>query len=207
MKNTTNTTLRTKIASHFFWLRIAAQGFLPFLGLRPNTVLPRWCLLLFVSLMAPLASQAVSLQGQDKGDTNTWKSVNLQDWQELDFIRFRLLFNAGSAGSQNITLEFPHLSGTTPGFEDLTGFAPSTNAVITSGPTLTTDSSGTWTYTFSVNITNSSAAEVRFFARLAAGAHLNPGSSLHLDGSGGNVQIHKPSEGPRVPDLAVVKTG
>ena len=52
--------------------------------------------------------------------------------------------------------------------------------------------------------------EVNFFARMAAGAHRNTGSSLALSGtpnSMGNVQIQKPSAGAGTPDLAVTKTG
>src|SRR5439155_17163281 len=53
-------------------------------------------------------------------------------------------------------------------------------------------------------------ATIQFFARMAAGAHLNTGSSLQLNGapqSMGNLQIHKPDAGPGAPDLAIKKTG
>ena len=159
-------------------------------------------------LTAWTASATGGLQGQNKGDTNDWFSVNLQGWVELDYIPFRVYFGSGSVGTQTVTISFQHLSGTTPGFEDLTSFTCfTTNITFTSGPTLTTDPSGTWTYTFTVNITDNNPAEVRFFARLAAGAHLNGGSSLHLNSSVGLVQIHKPGPGPGAPDLAIVKTG
>ncbi|PYJ03931.1 MAG: hypothetical protein DME25_10885 [Verrucomicrobia bacterium] len=148
------------------------------------------------------------LQGQNSGDTNTWTSVNLQGWVELDYVPFRVYFDPGSSGLQTITVDFPHLNGTMPGFEDLTGFNPfTTNVVFTSPPTLTTDPSGVWRYTFTVNVLNNNPAEVRFFARLAAGAHLNPGSSLQLRSSAGNVQIHKPAPCPDQQDLAIAKTG
>src|SRR5258708_39979227 len=80
--------------------------------------------------------QGAILQGQNKGDTNTWTGVNLQGWVELDYIPFRVFFGKNSGGSQTITVDFPRLSGTTPGFEDLTSltaFPP--NIVFTSGPT------------------------------------------------------------------------
>src|SRR6266446_7303278 len=103
------------------------------------------------------------LQGQDKGDTNTWSQVNLQGWAELDYIPFRVYFDSGSAGAHTISVDFVHLSGTTPGFEDLTSFAPfTTNLVFTAGPTLKTDPSGVWTYTFTVNVTDNNPADVRF---------------------------------------------
>src|SRR6266478_3623832 len=149
-----------------------------------------------------------SLQAQNKGDTNIWTSVNLQGWVELDYIPFRVFFNSGSAGSQTVKVDFPHLNGTTPGFEDLTSFTAFTpNIVFTAGPTLITDPSGVWSYIFTVNVTDNNPAEVRFFARLAAGAHINPGSSLQLRSTVGNVQIHKPGVGPGAPDLAITKSG
>src|SRR6266478_4976951 len=169
-----------------------------------------WMVLVaFLSLaVSESSSSGAILEGQNKGDTNTWTMVNLQGWVELDYIPFRVFFNKNSAGSQTITVDFPHLSGTTPGFEDLTSFtAFSPNIVFTAGPTLITDPSGVWTYIFTVNITDNNPAEVRFFARLAAGAHINPGSSLQLRSTVGNVQIHKPGVGPGAPDLAIIKTG
>src|SRR6266404_6760863 len=152
--------------------------------------------------------QGASLQGQNKGNTNTWSAVNLQGWAELDYIPFRVFFSRHSAGSQTITVDFPHLSGTTPGFEDLTSFTAFTpNIVFTAGPTLITNPSGVWSYIFTVNVTDNNPAEVRFLARLAAGAHINPGSSLQLRSTVGNVQIHKPGVGPGAPDLAILTTG
>src|SRR6266568_2025500 len=98
-----------------------------------------------VVVLSLLAGQAVllgaSLQGQNKGNTNAWSSVNLQGWVELDYIPFRVFFDKNSAGSQTITVDFPHLmNGTTPGFEDLSSFTAFTpNIVFTAGPTLITD--------------------------------------------------------------------
>src|SRR5689334_10685584 len=149
-----------------------------------------------------------TLQGQDKGNTNTWSSVNLLNWQELDFIPFRVAFTSGSGGNQTINLDFTHLSGNgVPGFEDLYNFTAFTpNVSIVSGPTLTMDPSGTWHYSLTVNISDSNPAEVRFSARVAAGSHLNGGSSLHLKSNFGNVQMHKIDAGPNIPDLAITKT-
>jgi len=50
---------------------------------------------------------------------------------------------------------------------------------------------------------------VTFFARLAAGAHINVGSSLQIDVASihGQLQIHKPQPGAGAPTSAVVKTG
>src|SRR6266850_5070233 len=169
----------------------------------------RATLVVVMSLMAGQSGLlGASLQGQNKGNTNTWTSVNLQGWVELDYIPFRVFFNSGSVGSQTITIDFLHLNGTTPGFEDLTSFTAFTpNISFTAGPTLITDPSGTWHYIFTVNVTDNNPAEIRFFARLAAGAHINGGSSLHLNSTVGNVQIHKPGVGPGAPDLAITKIG
>src|SRR5262249_167163 len=114
----------------------------------------------------------------------------------------------GSAGAQVVNIAYPHLISGSPGFEDLNDFVPVTgNAKFASLPTLSIDPSGTWSYSFTVNITDQNPAEVRFYARLSAGAHLYGGSSLQLKGSAGNVQIHKPSPGAGTPDLSVVTTG
>src|SRR5580765_5539645 len=118
-----------------------------------------------------------TLQGQSKGSTN-WITSNLQNWQELDYIPCRIYVTGGPLINQTLTVDFPHLSGTTPGFQDLTSFVPSSNAILTSAPTLTMAASGRWTYTFEVNVTDGSPAYIQFLARLAAGSHLNPGSSL-----------------------------
>src|SRR5260370_17648750 len=136
----------------------------------------RATLVVVLSLMAGQSGLlGSSLQGQNKGNTNIWTSVNLQGWVELDYIPFRVFFNSGSAGSQTVKVDFPHLNGTTPGFEDLTGFTAFTpNIVFTAGPTLITDPSGVWSYIFTVNVTDNNPGEVRFFPPLSAGAHINP---------------------------------
>src|SRR5215468_5736276 len=107
--------MKTKLSSH-----LPTEAFLSIL------------LCLFTSQPAALA---VMTQGQNKGDTNTWYSVNLMGWAELDYIPCREYFGNNSAGVQTITIDFPHLTGTTPGFEDLGGFtAFTTNIMITAGP-------------------------------------------------------------------------
>src|SRR5713226_3412689 len=61
----------------------------------------RATLVVVLSLMAGQSGLlGASLQGQNKGNTNIWTSVNLQGWVELDYIPFRVFFNSGSAGSQ-----------------------------------------------------------------------------------------------------------
>jgi hypothetical protein len=154
----------------------------------------------------PLCAQ--TLEGQNKGDTTLWSTGNLQGWAELDYIPMRVSFAAGSIGSHTVALDFPHFSGRTFGIEDLSGFmAASSNLKITSPATLVTDPSGNWSYVFTVNISDNQPKEVRFFARLASGAHLYGGSSLQLKGSAGNLQFHKPLPGPGAPDLALTISG
>ena len=146
---------------------------------------------LALALAPTLWSSALAgpvLQGQNKGDTVNWYAGNLQGWGELEYIPLRVYFAAGSAGNQTVQIDFPHLNGKLFGFEDLAAFAPATpNLAFTSAPVLTTGSSGVWSYTFSVNVSDANPAEVRFFARMASGAHLNGGSSLQIKGSAGNV--------------------
>lgn len=170
-----------------------------FIGVVAMTLLPAFGQSSLVS--------GVALEGQNSGDANTWSGGNLSGWQELQFIPCRVLFT-GSGNNQSITLTFPHLSGTTPGFENLYNFTTSSNVSFVSAPVLSAPASGSWSYTFKVNVTN--GGSVNFFARLAAGAHLNVGSSLKMGGSPssmGELQVHKPQPGAGAPDLAVVKTG
>jgi hypothetical protein len=152
--------------------------------------------------------QAQTLEGQNKGDTAMWLSGNLSGWTELDHIPMRVSFAAGSAGSHSVTLNFPHFSGKVFGFENLSDFSASTpNLQFTSPAALVTDASGSWSYVFAVNISDNNPAEVRFFARLASGAHLYGGSSLQLKGSAGIVQFHKPLATVGAPDLALRLSG
>jgi uncharacterized repeat protein (TIGR01451 family) len=155
------------------------------------------------------AGAPFKLEGQSRGSTK-WISGNLQNWRELDDIPCRVSINGGPISDQSITIDFPHLEKGIPGFEDLFDFTPSPNAIITSGPTLKISNSGTRSYTFKVSVTNNAPAYVQFLARLAAGSHMNPGSSLMLGGSPasmGKLQIHKPSPRSGSPDLAIVKSG
>src|ERR1044071_6575375 len=170
--------------------------------------------LLFVIFMCARGNSfamSLGLEGQNKGDTNTWVAGNLQNWQELDYIPCRVHWTASLSTSNFIRIDFPHMKGSIPGFQDLFSFSNSANVVFTSPPTLSAPpTSSTWSYSFTVNILDNSDAFVYFFARMAAGAHLNVGSSLQLSGypsSMGNLQIHKAAPGPGTPNLMVLKTG
>ena len=62
------------------------------------------------------------LQGQSQGSTN-WIAGNLQNWRELDYIPCRVYISGGTVSGQTIRISFPHLTGTTPGFQDLRDFS------------------------------------------------------------------------------------
>ncbi|HXU79623.1 MAG TPA: hypothetical protein VN794_23785, partial [Methylomirabilota bacterium] len=152
----------------------------------------------------------ISLEGLNKGDPINWSGGNLQNWQELDYIPCRVRYN-NSPGSQTVRVDFEHRNGGFPGIQDLFNFTTSSNVVFVSPPVLfAPPTADTWSYSFTINILDSQPADVLFFARLAAGAHLNVGSSLALSGKPsamGSLQIHKPAPGPGTPDLMVLKSG
>src|SRR5439155_21540202 len=154
---------------------------------------------------------SITLEGQNKGDTNNWFAGNLQNWQELDFIPCRVHWSRAQGNNQLIQLDFPHVNGAVPGIQNLFSFSTSPNVVFVAPPTLSAPPvAKTWSYTFTVNILDNQPAFVYFFSRLAAGAHLNSGSSLAVTGKPsamGKLQIHKPAPGPGTPDLKVLKTG
>src|SRR4026208_1324120 len=130
---------------------------------------------------AARAAFQAQLQGLST-NSSTWISGNLMGWQELDYIPCRVYFNGGPALAKVITGQFDHMQGTTPGIEDLSGWTTSSNVVMTAAPVLTIGKP--WSYTFTINLTNSSPGYVEFRARLSAGSHLNVGSALGPGGSG-----------------------
>ena len=162
--------------------------------------------------LAPSAEAAFRsvLQGQHATGTN-WVNGPLVGWQELDFIPMRSLHTGGPATNQVIVISFDHSrsSGTLRGIEDLTGFSNSPNVIITAPPTLSAPAGvGIWSYTFTITVTDGQDATVEFFARLAAGSHLFPGSSLSLSLPGpGQLQVSKPGAAPGNPDLVIAKSG
>src|SRR6266446_5386863 len=153
----------------------------------------------------------IMLEGQNKGDTNTWTTGNLMNWAELDYIPCRVHFQTSQGSNQTITVYFEHYNNGFPGIQNLFYWSASSNVVFTAAPTLSAPpSAGTWSYTFTINILDNQPAYVWYFARPAAGAHANSGSSLTMSGnpsSMGNLQIHKPAAAPGAPDLIIIKTG
>src|SRR5947207_15704601 len=102
--------------------------------------------LLFVAGAGSVLANSITLEGQNKGDTNTWSTSNLQNWQELDFIPCRVHFGVNTLGNdKTITVFFDSLNGTTPGFQDLYSFSSSSNVVFTAAPKLSAPTSAsTW---------------------------------------------------------------
>jgi uncharacterized repeat protein (TIGR01451 family) len=172
-----------------------------------------------LSLCAAMELSALALdfnlEGLDRNNStnwtpnSAWSSVNLQDWRELDFIPVRIEVQGGPAVSQLLTITFPHYSGGVYGFQNLYFISNSPNVSFSSAPVLNANpASSDWSYDLRVTVTGNQRGYVYFYARLAAGAHLNPGSSLHLEGPAlSPLQIHKPRPGPGSPDLAIKKTG
>src|SRR5262245_51191979 len=73
--------------------------------------------LLSMLLMQVTAVGAVfDLQGQSKG-SSTWVSGNLRDWQDQDYIPCRVVITGRAVKDQIITITFPRMNGTRPGFE------------------------------------------------------------------------------------------
>ncbi len=165
-----------------------------------------WCWLAYgLSSLDASATFKTALEGQSKGDTN-WISVNLQNWKELDYIPLRVKMTGGPVSNQVITVSFDHSKNLIPGVQNLISFVPSSNVVIKSAPMLIAPPGAeTWTYNFTVDVTNAGTATVQFVGRLSAGAHLFVGSSLAL--SSPTLQIHKPAAAPGNPDLMVQKSG
>ena len=143
------------------------------------------------------------LQAQSFGSTN-WISGHISGWAELDPIPARVTVAGGPASNQTVTVNFPH-----DGIQNLYSFTPSANVVITSGPTLSAPTSGNWSYSFKVKLTDNQPGSIEFRMRLGAGAHRFTGSTLQVDGTPGlsKLFIFKPSPKAGAPDLAIVKNG
>ena len=171
---------------------------------------------LWLGAHSSLFALSGDLQGLNKvnatnwGPASAWSSGNLQGWQELDYIVCRVVLSGSPRSNQPVEIDFPKLKNGIPGFQNVYFISNSPNLFFNSMPVAdspfpTSDGQ----YTMSVTITNSQTGYIYFYARLAAGAHLNVGSSLQLSGEPAlsPLQIHKPDAGPGSPDLAILKTG
>jgi len=159
-------------------------------------------LLLALVTEVALFGNSLELQGQSKGCGN-WISGNLRNWQDLDYIPCRIRITGQAFNDRTIKIAFPELNGTKPGFENLLDFTTSGNVSLICAPTVSPPVRGMRTCTLALSYSGAGEGYVKFFARLAVGAHRNPGSSLMLGGepsSMGELQVHKP--GPADEPLA-----
>src|SRR5690349_2166903 len=82
----------------------------------------------FSFFCAATKAKADDLQGQHSDGLGhpqgTWVSGNLQNWRELDYIPCRIKIDGGAVSSKVVSVEFPHMSGGTPGIQNLTSFVP-----------------------------------------------------------------------------------
>src|SRR5204863_3912954 len=111
--------------------------------------------LALICLLAPssLIAASVMLEGQNKGDTNTWTASNLQNWLELDFIPCRVHMANNQGSNQTFTIYFEHYNGTTPGIQNLFSFTTSSNVVFAAPPSLFAPPTATsWSYTFTISV-------------------------------------------------------
>ena len=92
---------------------------------------------------ANLFATTISLEGQNKADTN-WYAGNLLNWAELDYIPCRLRFSSSQGNNQAIQLDFEHVKGAIPGIQNLFNFTTSSNVVFVSPPTLSAPISGSF---------------------------------------------------------------
>ncbi|MGZ4964008.1 MAG: HYR-like domain-containing protein, partial [Limisphaerales bacterium] len=157
-----------------------------------------------ITMLVALGSfgAAVDLQGVNKGSTNYFGGP-LNGWNELEFIPCRVVLN--NPGSNQVVVFFNNNANGKPGIQNLLYFTPSSNVVM-STPVLTAASSlQDWYYTINVNVTDSQVGYIYYQARMAAGAHLFGGASLHMYNP--QLQLAKPVPASGTPDLVITKTG
>jgi len=149
------------------------------------------------------------LEGQSRGGAS-WITGNLRNWTDLDDVPMRVRVKQGPVVAQRVTLVAPRYRHGFPAIEELREFTLSPNANFVVAPSVISAPDATNAiYSFTISVTNDEEAWVECRARLAAGAHQIPGSSLKVSGSPrlGALQIHKTDLPGSEPDLALEKTG
>ena len=146
-----------------------------------------------------------------------WVGGNVQNWRELDTIPFRALIDAKASDVNTvtpITVTYERTNGGKPGIENVIGFASTDNTKLQcldcSNPTRNEPTGAAqWSVTFNVKPLVAGEQSITFSGRLAAGSHLNTGSSLSMGGTPalGTLQVSKPGAKPGSPDLTVSKSG
>ena len=156
-----------------------------------------------------------SLQGQNNPACVSpspcpWQTSNLSGWGELQTAPIRLLFGANQSTNTVSTFDIAidRAAGGTQGLESLQ-FVSKTSNVTMSAITFSSSTNGagatTWTYSFTVDMTDNNAGEIRFSTRLLAGAHNFTGASLQIKGAG-TLSFIKPTAAPGAPNLVLTKT-
>src|ERR1044072_7928252 len=130
---------------------------------------------LWLGMLLDASALNYNFVGLDKKDStnwspnSAWSSENLMDWKELDLIPVRVEVT-GNAESDQVVVVFPHFNGSQYGFQNLYFISNSPNVSFTAPPMLTSALLGDWSYTRSLQKTNSTVGYVYFYARLAAGS-------------------------------------
>lgn len=165
------------------------------------------CAFAMLTPLAAIGAFDAKLEGQS-ANSSVWTTSNLRNWRELDLVPVRVLMSGGPASNKTLTIEIDRYKAGIPGIDSLSAFRASSNVVIKSGPTLVAPAGAqTWSYIFTIDLTDNRSGFLEFRARLASGSRDNSGSSLHLYGapSLGVLQFHKVSPAG-TPDLLVAKT-
>jgi uncharacterized repeat protein (TIGR01451 family) len=146
-----------------------------------------------------------------------WQTTNLSGWAELQTVPLRLFFSPNQSGnSRTFTIDIDHANGRTQGLDGLVNWSKSANVTgitIASGlPTGVTFSSltngsgaTTWSYTFTVSVSDNNEGFIQFNTQLLAGAHDFTGAALQVKGAG-TVGFVKPLAAPGSPNLLLTKT-
>lgn len=176
-----------------------------------------WSVAMAVSLgfSLPAFSLSGELQGLHRRHSTDWNAQspwtgnNLRGWRELDLVPCRIVLR-GPAENSPVSIAFPRLRNSNPAIQNLLFITNSPNVTISQAPVwITPANAEEWSGQFNVSMTGTEPGYVYFYARLALGAYLNPGSSLHISGTPGlgQLQFHKIRMAPVKPDLAVSITG
>ena len=153
------------------------------------------------------------LQGLNKSDSTNWHDAsawvgsNLRGWQELDMVACRVVLH-GPASNSPVSISFPRTRKGAPAFDNLYFISNSPNATVTGLILYAPAEAEEWSYSMDVTIEGEEPAYIYFHARLAAGVHLNTGSTLQIRGEPAlsPLQIHKPRPAFSKPDLGVAMT-
>jgi len=162
---------------------------------------------------------AANVSGMIQGQNNPvcvspspcpWQTTNMSGWGELQTAPIRLFLPSGqqNANATSFSLDIDRSAGGSQGLESLQFVSKTPNVTMSAIVfSASTNGSGatTWTYTFTVSMTDNNAGEIDFTTRLLAGAHAFTGNSLQIKGAG-TLSFVKPAAAPGTPDLTLTKS-